>query len=152
MAKRRYDDDERSTAVLFLEAAGYPNTKGALQHASNYLKIPQATLSRWARGVSNPPPSKLVNEKRASLIDLLRDEAYSILGEMGEARRDADYRTLGTVLGIVVDKLQLLEGKPTERVEQIGQLSDLERASRIAELLDSARARRDGPSADGFIN
>lgn len=141
--RKRYSDEERSTAVLFLEAQGYPDTKGALKRVSDRLHIPQSTLSRWARGVSNPPPSMIVSEKRESLIDLLRQEAYAILGDMTDTRQDADYRTLGTVLGIVVDKLQLLEGKPTERVEQVGQLSDIERATRIAEVLDAARARRD---------
>lgn len=146
--RKRYNDQERSTAVLFLEAQGYPTMPGALQRTSDYLKIPQSTLSRWARGVSNPPPSNLVTEKRESLIDLLRDEIYAVLGELSKTRQDTDYRTLATAFGIFVDKLQLLEGKPTERIAQVDELSDVDRATRITALLDAARTRRDGPIAD----
>jgi hypothetical protein len=150
MAKRkRYSDNERSTAVLFLEAQGYPHTPGALQRTSDYLKIPQSTLSRWARGVSNPPPANIVTEKRKTIIELLRDEIYAVLGEMTKTREDTDYRTLATAFGIFVDKLQLLEGKPTERVENIGDLSVIDRANRIAAILDAARERRDQRPADG---
>jgi len=118
MAKRRrYTDEERATAVLFLESEGYPDNPGALMRVAQRLNIPHPTLSRWAREVQNPPPSEMVREKRGELIDLLRAEAYAILGDMTVTREDADYRTLGTVLGIVIDKLQLLDGKPTERGE-----------------------------------
>jgi transposase-like protein len=117
--RRRYTDEERATAVLFLESEGYFQDKpGALTRVSERLGIPHQTLSRWAREKQNPAPPELVQEKRKALIELLRDEAYAILGDMDTTRVDADYRTLGTVLGIVVDKLQLLDGKPTERNEQ----------------------------------
>jgi transposase-like protein len=121
MAKRRrYTDEERATAILFLESEGYPEQIGALTRVARRLQIPHQTLSKWARGVQNPPPPQMAQEKRRDLIDLLRDEAYAIVGEMGTTREDADYRTLGTVLGIVIDKLQLLEGKPTDRSEILG--------------------------------
>jgi hypothetical protein len=41
---------------------------------------------------------------------------------MPDARQDADYRALTTALGIMVDKLQLLTGEPTERVDMVSRI------------------------------
>ena len=118
MAKRkRYDDKFRASAVVMLEAAGYPGKLGALSSTAKHLGIPDRTLSRWYNAEQNPPPDKLVKEKRGELSDLLRREIDSALGAMDNARPDASYRDLGTVAGILIDKLQLITGKPTERSE-----------------------------------
>jgi len=149
MAKRkRYDDKFRASAVVMLEAAGYPDQKGALQRVADRLKVPPSTLHRWFKGKNNPPPSELVTEKKGELKNLIRDEVYSILGDMPEAREFASYRDLGTVAGILLDKLQLLENKPTERVEHTGNLTVEERANRITGLLDAARDRRTRRATD----
>jgi transposase-like protein len=146
MTRRRYTDDERATAVLFLESEGYPDTPGALTRVAKRLGIPHPTLHRWATGKQNPPPSDLVQEKRPALIEMIRAEAYAILDDMKVTRELADYRELGTVFGIMLDKLQLLEGKPTEHIQH--DISDDERSARVAALLDTARTRRDGSAAD----
>ena len=119
MAKRnRYTDEYRTNAVLMLEAAGYPNKKGALMQVSKLLKTPYQTLSRWFREIQNPPPPEMVHEKRFDLVEAIKSEIQAAIGEMGQARQDADYRTLATAFGIFVDKLQLLTGEPTERSDQ----------------------------------
>lgn len=123
----RYDDKFRANAVVMLEAAGYPNTKGALTRVAAHLGIPHPTLKRWADGVQNPPPNVLVHEKREELSDLLDKEIRSALGEMNNAREGASYRDLGTVIGIMVDKKQLLMGKPTWIVE----VGDLLKAGKV---------------------
>lgn len=115
--RRRYTDDFRANAVLMLEAAGYPNTEGALTSVARHLKVPHQTLSRWGRGTNNPPPPLLVQEKKASLVELLETELEAIFKEMGKARQDATYQQLGTVAGIFFDKRQLLTGGPTENVD-----------------------------------
>lgn len=115
MAKQpRYDDKYRAGAVVMLEAAGWPGAKGALTRTANHLGIQPRTLQRWALRENNPPPAHLVSEKRAELTDLLRKEIDAALGAMDEVRPDASYRDLGTVVGILTDKLQLLTGEPTE--------------------------------------
>lgn len=115
MAKKpRYDDKFRAGAMVMLEAAGWPHTEGALTRTAAHLKIPARTLSRWANGENNPAPDELVIEKRAELADLLRQEIRSALNAMGTVRPDASYRDLGTVIGILTDKLQLITGEPTE--------------------------------------
>jgi transposase-like protein len=143
----RYTDEFRAQAVVMLEAAGYPDNKGALVRVAQRLGIKHQTLSRWGRQAQNPPPPEMVQRKSFDLVQALRDEIQSILQEMPNARPDADYRELGTVLGIVVDKLQLIEGKATERIEM---MSDDERATRIAEILDAARTRRTD-AADEYV-
>ena len=101
-----------------LEAAGYPDQKGALVAVAKNVKIPYQTLSRWARGVQNPAPHQVVHEKKVTLIDLLESEIRAIYAEMPNARSDASYRDLGTVNGILHDKLQLLTGGPTANINQ----------------------------------
>jgi len=141
--RRRYDDKFRANAIVFLEAAGYPDKKGALEQVSKQLNCPHPTLHRWFQAKNNPPPSELVQEKREDLKELLEKELRAIFKEMPDARGDAGYRDLGTVAGILFDKKQLLEGKPTEITQDVT-LTDAERSERVVTILDKARARRAG--------
>jgi hypothetical protein len=127
-----------------LEAAGYPGKDGALASTAKHLKVPHQTLRRWFLSEQNPPPSVLVREKRGELSELLRNEVEGIFCQMPNVREEASYRDLGTVAGILIDKLQLITGKPTERSEinDTG-LTDEDRANRITAILDRARERRD---------
>ena len=143
--RRRYDDKFRSSAIVLLEADGYPDNKGALTRVARHLGVPYQTLSRWAREINNPAPLQLVQEKRRELIEIIRDEVYAALGSANNARDDASYRDLITAAAIMVDKLQLLTGKATERTEVVADgLSDEQRASRIAAIFDKARTRQPG--------
>ena len=114
MAARNWHNDEfRASAVLMLEAAGYPDRKGALSQVSGRLGVPLSTLRGWFNGQHNPPPAKLRNEKRIDLLEAIRDELAEIFPAMAERRIDASYRELVTAAGILIDKQQLLTGKPT---------------------------------------
>ena len=144
--KPRYDDKFRASAVVMLEAAGYPERRGALTQVARHLGMHRETLRRWHTAQRNPPPREVVTEKAGDLAALLRQEAEAIFGEMDDARQDAQYRDLAVALGIVIDKLQLLEGKPTERREYIDERA---RAERIARILDRGRARRAGHVTGG---
>ncbi len=147
MAKQnRYTDDQRAAAILMLESEGWPERKGALQRVADYLEIPAVTISRWARGKQNPPPDQLVARKRLNLKREIRNELLAIFPELAKARPDASYRDLGTIAAILIDKLQLLENKPTERVAHDVSVTDEERASRITQLLERAGTRRTGQS------
>jgi len=143
----RWSDEFRAMSVVMLEAEGYPQRKGALMEVAKTLKVPKSTLSRWYTGKSNPPPPETVTIKKEQIIAMLKGEIGAALNEMPKARPDADYRELATTIGILVDKLQLLEGEPTSRTEVIHGLSDEERANRITDILDRGRARRDGRAA-----
>jgi transposase-like protein len=143
----RYSDEFRAQAIAMLEAAGYPDTKGAIVRTARQLGIKHQTLSRWARREYNPAPHKTVLIKNFDLKEAIRDELQAIIFELPNARPDADFKELATAFGIFVDKLQLLEGKATERVTI---LTDEERTERLAELLNAARTRRDG-RADSIV-
>ena len=99
-----------------MEAAGWPEQKGALTAVAKKVKVPHPTVSRWGRQVQNPPPNELVRDKRIQLTDLIENELQAIYAEFPKARQDASYRDLGVVGGILHDKLQLLTGGSTENV------------------------------------
>ena len=113
----RYDDEYRASAVLMLEAAGYPDRKGALATVSSHLHMPAATLSRWGREKQNPPPTDLVSEKRLDLVAELTDLLGLSLKAAKDTVGEATYRELMTGVGILVDKVQLLTGQATARAE-----------------------------------
>lgn len=142
MTKRnpQYTDEFRTSAVLMLEAAGYPSVLGALNRVSNHLGIPRQTLQRWARGTRNPPPPEMVTLTRRDIVDLLDDIIYGSAGEV-KARIDngeLDSVTLPqlmTVSAIAIDKKQLLTNAPTANVNHITPVaSDEERRSRMKDL------------------
>lgn len=115
----RYTDEFRANAVLMLEAAGYPDRKGALMAVSNKLDVPHSTLSRWARSVSNPPPSELVQIKKGEILDKLDYVTHMILDSIDlDTVEQADLKERLTSVGIVVDKSQLLRGGATQNVAQ----------------------------------
>lgn len=121
MAKRKhYDDKFRASAVVMLEAAGYPDQKGALTYVAKELRVDAMTLSRWFKRVQNPPPNEVVTEKRRDIVATLRTIAFKLADAIPDKIDDANLQQAGTVLGIVLDKLQLLEGKATERYEISG--------------------------------
>ena len=112
--KRRYDDAFRATALLFLATAGGLETPGAVERAAKALQIPQSTLRDWAKGQA-APPAEIRAEKRIDLAEAIRRELDGALGTMPGKRGEASYRDLAVTVGILVDKLQLLQGEPTER-------------------------------------
>lgn len=111
--RRQYSDDFRADCVLMLEAAGYPDRKGALTVVSKKVKVPLRTLSRWFNREQNPPPDQLVNEKRGEMSDRLESIQHIILDEMEKAVKGAPLRELATAYGVTFDKRQLLNDKPT---------------------------------------
>ena len=114
MARKRYTDKFRATAVVMLDAQGYPEKEGALSKVAKHLDVPLSTLRGWWTAEHNPPPADIRNEKRGDLAALIKNEVEEVLNTMPDKRIEADYRALATALGIMVDKLQLLTGQPTE--------------------------------------
>jgi hypothetical protein len=129
-----------------LEAEGYPDRRGALQKVAHFAGIHTNVLRRWWKGTRNPPPTKLVTQKKGEIGDRLEEIVHLILDLLPDALEVAETRELITGLGVTVDKWQLVRGQPTERIENADGLTDDERAERIAAILDAARARRDRPT------
>lgn len=115
--RRRYSDEERATLVAMLISEGYPDKKGALQKVAEYAKVPHPTLHRWFKEKQNPPPSELVREKAFDLRKALQEELEAIFSVLPDARAEAEYKDLTRALGIITDKIFLLDGKATQRIE-----------------------------------
>lgn len=135
----RYTDNFRADAVLMLEAAGYPDTKGALTAVSKRVKVPLATLHRWFHKKQNAPPSELVNEKRINLVEEIEKLIGVTLIHANDAVQDASYRDLMTGLGILVDKKQLLSDKPTERIATEQKIINVDSDEREAAVREAER-------------
>lgn len=126
MAKKtRYSDEFRTNALLLVEASGYPEKQGGITRTAKHIKVPESTLRSWWNGSRNPPPAEMRAEKRQDLADMLRNEIDGALGAMKGARDGASYRDLGTVAGILIDKLQLITGKPTE-ISEINDVTNVD--------------------------
>lgn len=125
MAKRRrYDDKFRAGAVVTLEAAGYPEQKGALIKVANHLKVPESTLRSWYSGEHSPIPAELCAEKKEELHIELERVAYILAGAIPGKIEEANLQQVATSLGITIDKMQLLRGQPTWRGEVINLLKE----------------------------
>lgn len=124
MAKRtrkhkRYTDDFRADAVLWLEAAGYPDTEGALARVSRELGVPHQTLGRWYRSEQNPPPHEIVQEKKRDFLEQLARIKGLAAIKIEERIEEYDPRDLTGLLKISAELEQLLMGKPTHRTEHL---------------------------------
>jgi transposase-like protein len=117
--RRSYDDKFRTGAVVTLQAAGYPNTPGALTRIANELGVPPRTLSRWFNGENNPPPDNLVSEKKEDMADLFETVALKYLRHAGndDVVEGSSGRDAMMNAAVAVDKMRLLRGLPTEIVE-----------------------------------
>ena len=144
MARRRYTDEFRASAVVMMVSLGWPDAEGVAQRVANHLNVPRQTLTRWATESQSPAPIEVVQEKRKDLVALIEDELHAIFGEFEHARGDASYGQLATAAGILTDKLLLLRGHPTDRVEYVNTDSARQLiVSRISEY-----ASRNGQIAD----
>jgi hypothetical protein len=134
MARTKYSDHQRAEALAALQANGRNFTETAKQ-----LRIPANTIRDWAR---DPPPylTELRDEKRDALAERLRDIAHRLVDAMPGKIPEAPLNHVAVSLGITVDKLQLLEGKPTEIAKHEHQRTEV--TDRAAEAAAVALRRR----------
>lgn len=142
--RRRYSDDDRAAARAALAANG-----GNVERTARELGIPRGTLQRWANGQRHPEAAASVSPKKGELADRLEAVAHALVDDLARPEKitGASLPQVATALGIAVDKMRLLREQPTAITGK--QLSDDERARRVAALLDLARARRAGGTAGG---
>jgi predicted transcriptional regulator len=141
MAKRQYSDAEKAAALLALQANGGNITKTARE-----VGIPASTIKEWASGRVTAGVTDIRDEKKNVLADYLEDIAWKLAEAMPKKVRSAHLQQVATSMGITIDKMQLLRGKATAIVDD-AVLTDEKRVERITQLLDAARARRDGQPA-----
>lgn len=144
--RKQYSERDKAEGLAVLEANG-----GNVYKAAKELGINESTLRVWvnAREAYGETLKGLRESAQKKLSELLETEVRDILSAMTTARDNASYKELATAAGILIDKLQLLEGKATERVEHT--LTDDERANRITAILDRGRERRTGSSDSQYV-
>lgn len=133
--KRKYTDKEKVVALAAVETNG-GNVKGT----STELGIPTSTLEYWNKGGLHPDIAKIRDEKRGVLADGLEEIAWLIIGLLPKTLMEAPAKDQGIILGIVVDKLQVLKGLPNSIAGQSG-LTDEQIDSRLRSWADSVRKR-----------
>ena len=139
MAYQHYSDDDKASALAALAANG-----NNIARTARETGVKESTLRKWAKGKVKPLPAQKCEEKVADLKTGLRSIAAGLVGLALSKVDEGDASLLDVLkgLGIVVDKLQLLEGKPTERTAVVNEpLTDDERIARVTALLSVAQRR-----------
>lgn len=111
-----YSDEFKAAALALLDAQG---GKGSIKPTARTLGIPRSTLSDWYNGRTNYSVPKLRHIKRDELSQQLIELAHISLDILTDEDKlaSANVREVAIVLGIAIDKMQLLTGDATERVE-----------------------------------
>ena len=120
MTKRRwtsYSDSDKDAAILMLQAAGYPNTDGALERASKESGVPRTTLRNWFNNEHGAPQSKVRHIKKGEIVARLDRVISKLVEHLYSIADSGDVRETAITLGVVVDKRQLLSGDPTENLQ-----------------------------------
>lgn len=138
--KRRYSDDDRSSALAALAANG-----GDVAGTAARLEIPRKTLESWARGLRHPEAAQSCLEKKEPLAEAFDRIASRILGGVTDKKiRDANLQQTLTSAGIAVDKARLLRGEPTSIEEN----RDDERLRRLRERYGDPEGAAAGAAGD----
>lgn len=146
MTRTRYSDEQKREALdLFLE-------HGASE-AGRRTDIPAGTIAAWASrsGLTGPPTPEVVNalaaqavsiaERKQSLATELGTLAAKAVAKLAE-RIEADEvsaKDLVSALTAAVDRMQLLTGAATERVETLTAERSPEAEAEVARVLTMAR-------------
>jgi hypothetical protein len=140
MARRRYTDEDRSTALVVLAANG-----GNIERTARELGIPRTTLQRWDQGTAHPEAAANAAPKKEALANLLEGLVYDALGVLPGNLASANARQLMTIAAVAVDKMLLLRGLPTQiNQHDLSALSDddLDRELAAAETALAQAAHR----------
>ena len=128
MGKRpRYTDEFRAGCVLMMESAGYATDKAqALRIVAKSQKVPPSTLRSWWNRLHNPDglpsagtiPAKDYTLQKTDLLTKVKRMADRLADSItDDAIDEAGLRDRVTAFAIAVDKLQLLQDKPTAIVK-----------------------------------
>lgn len=138
MARVERSDEEKAQALAALDANG-----GDVSRTARQLGLPRTTLNEWKAGRVTNGVTELRQVKKASLADELERIAYKCVEVLPDKLETATAKDTAVVLGVSVEKMQLLREKPTQITRDDG-LTDTERAEGVERLLNAARTRRAG--------
>lgn len=121
--QRSYSDEEKAYLILMCQAAGYPHNEGAIRRVAREQKVKERTLYRWMQmGVSTDEVRReavgeIVEQKKLQLTEMLENALRAAVESLPDKIDEATYKDTGVVIGILTDKLQLLNGQPTESID-----------------------------------
>lgn len=128
--RRRYTDDDRATALAVLDS-----NAGNLSRTARETGVPASTIKRWADDRADDL-TELRDQKKEALSEVWDKVARAYLARALDPAvlKDTGGQSAITAAAIATDKLQLLEGKPTEVTEVRSSDAKRELADRIARL------------------
>lgn len=115
----KFSDEQRAMFLLQLEVLDYPKNEHALLEITKRGNAPsRKTLRRWWNERGESPGGKIAQHKKPDLVESLMDLLrLHIEASEGAIQDSDDLKAINIGIGILVDKIQLLSGKPTERQE-----------------------------------
>lgn len=115
--KKSYTDEFKALALALVDSCG---GEGHVLRVAEQLGIARSTLGDWWRGAHvNEAVPKLRHVKREELARMLANLAHDGLADLSREGRlsEASVREVMGVVGLSIDKLQLLTGEATQRTE-----------------------------------
>lgn len=115
--RRHYTEADKATVLAALKANGMN-----FDRTSRECKVPRNTIKRWALDAERAAPAELRHQKEGELATKLERIANQYADALedpltvGLIQASHDPSKLATVLGVSVEKLQLLRGKPTQNL------------------------------------
>jgi ferritin-like protein len=130
----RHTKAQKLSAVLAAEIVGQ-------QATAEQTGIPLSTIHSW---MDNPEFAEFRKKTRDDMAEEMRVIAHLALSQITKRIAEFEPRDLSILLGIAIDKSQLLAGQPTDRTELLNVtdgMNDHEKAT-LAKLLREEIARR----------
>ncbi len=140
---KRYSEGEKAVALEALNLAG-----GNVARAARESGVNENTLREWAQGRNVRPDVYVdyVAKKKGVLtarLSALQDRLIEALFDESKIEA-ARYAEIGTIFGIVTDKLRLMDERPTAITEA---RDDSEIRAKTLALLEDYKAALDGDEA-----
>ena len=121
MPYKKYTPDERANFVAYLLLNGYPNKPGSLRFTQRKTGVDKGQLRRWLDFPDKWCGSfENIEEKMNNLGVIIDKELEEIFEQMKGKREGATYSQLATAAGILLDKMLVLQNKPTSINENRG--------------------------------
>jgi len=113
--KRTYTDEDKAAALVGLDANG-----GNLSRTAKEFNVPIMTLSEWRNGRVTETVTGIRKVKKQSLAELFEEAARAYLARALESDAVSDTRGKDALIAAAtaLDKLQLLTGEDTQRINQ----------------------------------
>lgn len=115
--RRHYTEADKATALASLKA-----NANNFERTARECKVPRNTLRRWADAPERAAPAQVRQEKESALDSKLEAIANRYADALDDdvtvtlIKASRDPSKLATVLGVSLEKLQLLRGKPTAHI------------------------------------